>query len=1682
MSDQSIKLSALFEAAVEIESNEARREFIIRSCGDDATLRNELEVLLKAHHRAGSFLSSPLSANNETVAPASERGSVHHSVLQLIGQTVGGDLPRVVLASPPREVPGPIVRPASAEVPLGEIGARYRLDGEIARGGMGAILKGRDTDLGRDLAVKVLLDQHRDKPAVIQRFVEEAQIGGQLQHPGIVPVYELGQFPDKRPFFTMKLVKGETLSALLEKRRSPDADRARFLGIFEQVCQTMAYAHSRGVIHRDLKPSNVMVVAFGEVQVMDWGLAKVLSEGGVADEKRAFDNRTRTSIIQTIRSLGSDTPTSDAFGTAGSHTQMGSVMGTPAYMPPEQALGEIDRLDARSDVFGLGAILCEILTGEPAYTGETHTEVYRKAARARLEECFERLDQQTIDEELNQIVCDALQPEPENRIRDAGAFAERVGDYLASVETRMRQAELARVEANARAVEERKRRRVVIGLAASILVTLGVSGGGWLWVKQKDAELAKVEAAQRIEEMAERQQLVQQINGELATAQALAHLDEETVPTPESVDRAQAAVDRAQALLATGEVDDVTKQNLLAMATNVESIRNDFDLIASLDLALQKESDYLTRRANWERANHRRGNAVNAQGATQQITGDATTSDDTPDLFPLGNPSEPYEQAFAGWGLTLADEKQGESVNKLKALSPELQPIVFNSLDRWRNLLRAPRRIEEWQQLTWKPLQPVKLTSSLHDTFKELEDKSILAGGPTPWSAYELVFDTDVKEISALRLEAMLHDSLPNRGPGRSQNGAFRTELQVRYAPLSDVDEQHALTLGIGATDFQSLRRFAEHGHWHIMGGGGRPHVVVYPCIPPVKSDSGFRIWITSVERNRNYGSDSDARWGRVRFSTLDGNSELASRLKTTRQLSDLVSLADTSSWRKEMRSEIESDDILAAADRAAASQAAEQPSQDRIQLAEFLASRDNRQLIAHWPKGVEWHRLESVQLTSENGTELSQSEDGTINASGPNPRNETLTVTGTLPIERVSMVRLEVIDEHDVGSSDSKFGRDEHVFLNEVAFSVGTESQELFHPVKPHFVMGRSGEETHHSTELLNDAMDGFDSTTLALYDGAHANRVLLFALHPESTEGAESMRIQLRCGGIEGQNPRRFRLSVSDQIIPIAQIRLAARQLLERAVAHDPTDYRSRLALADMLNRQIPPDHNQALRHASAAVALRPEAAGGHAAILASLDVTTLIAEKAIKEMALVHAEKLRQIDPTHPEIDVLVEHLINHGHQLIKMKEHDAGEVVYRLALEFCSPNIVTYHNLIDKLVEDGRYRLAQEVVERSIEVESTDPRSLNWMGIIYRDQYNNEEAVNWFRKSTEVDPTYALGYRNWASRLTAMYRYDEAIGVLKKAIQSAPLDPQNYDDLGDILGSAAVQRPNDAIAAYRRATELAPHNGHYRLALALSLRGQRRVDEAIEVWEEAIERDPNDFSPWNNLSAFLAEEGRGKEAISVRRELVKLHPRERVGHRQLTRALHIRGQFDEADKAHQFWIEQIPGDPLGYVVYAAFLEDQGQRDRAIEMLQTAIHVDSRYGEAYYLLGELLEKEGRIDEAIGVYQRGIEVSPHYTWPYQPLARLLRRQGRFDEVIPLFQKAAREQPDNAMLLQDIAQAIAIDLKTTVDQVRWGVELAENAVEARPEWPYNYRALGLLHYRLGDFQEAIASFDAYLR
>ena len=268
-----------------LEQPEAKRDaFVVLECCGDRALEAQVRALLRADRGAEDvgLLEQGAELGQEqpegTVLSAIERLQGHAPRVKLPSESAGSQPAKTSMSA------SPLPTPAGPK-------GNYEIVGEVARGGMGVVLRGRDTDLGREVAVKVLHERLHGSESIVERFIEEAQIGGQLQHPGIVPVYELGLMADDRPYFTMKLVKGRTLASLLEDREEAGSNRRRLLDVFEATCQTVAYAHSRGVIHRDLKPANIMVGAFGEVQVVDWGLAKVLARGARNDKRKLFVRR-----------------------------------------------------------------------------------------------------------------------------------------------------------------------------------------------------------------------------------------------------------------------------------------------------------------------------------------------------------------------------------------------------------------------------------------------------------------------------------------------------------------------------------------------------------------------------------------------------------------------------------------------------------------------------------------------------------------------------------------------------------------------------------------------------------------------------------------------------------------------------------------------------------------------------------------------------------------------------------------------------------------------------------------------------------------------------------------------------------------------------------------------------------------------------------------------------------------------------------------------------------------------------------------------------------------------------------------------------------------------------------------------------------------------------------------------
>jgi serine/threonine-protein kinase len=301
---------------------------------------------------------------------------------------------------------------------LVEASNRYEIAEELGRGGMGVVYRARDLKLNRDVAVKLLRSEYADQPRIVAQFENEIRIMGSLQHPGIAHVYECGITNDERPFFVMKLIKGMTLHSLLNAHAANKQDRARLLNIFSSVCQALAYTHSQDVVHLDLKPANIMVGAFGEVHLMDWGLARSLAKP-TADASNA--------------SLGVPDNPVDPDNNL---THPNRVHGTLSYMAPEQARGE--QVNKRTDVFCLGAILCEILTGQPPYLGEERVDILDQAQRGALRPALCRLDE--CDREFAQVrlAKRCLQAAPEARPADATAVA---ADMAAYNETALERAE-----------------------------------------------------------------------------------------------------------------------------------------------------------------------------------------------------------------------------------------------------------------------------------------------------------------------------------------------------------------------------------------------------------------------------------------------------------------------------------------------------------------------------------------------------------------------------------------------------------------------------------------------------------------------------------------------------------------------------------------------------------------------------------------------------------------------------------------------------------------------------------------------------------------------------------------------------------------------------------------------------------------------------------------------------------------------------------------------------------------------------------------------------------------------------------------------------------------------------------------------------------------------------------------
>jgi serine/threonine-protein kinase len=441
--------------------------------------------------------------------------STRESLARIGDPDLGGTLAHIGSSSPQHRDEGGTETDRTATYSVGTAtsdGQRFRILRPHARGGLGAVFVAMDTELHREVALKQILDQHADDPVSRQRFLIEAEVTGGLEHPGIVPVYGLGTYGGGRPYYAMRFVRGDSLKEAIEQfhadqgvKKNPgrrSLELRKLLRRFLDVCNAIEYAHSRGVLHRDVKPGNVIVGRHGETLVVDWGLAKPL---GRAEPGSAAGER----MLMPSSASGS------------SETLPGSALGTPAYMSPEQARGDLDRLGPRSDVYSLGATLYCLLTGRPPVEGDDLGVLLQKVQRS----AFARPRQldPAIDPALEAVCLKAMALEPTERYSSCRALADDVERWMADEPVTAHRESLGR---RARRWANRNRTAVT---AAAVALVAGLAGlvaiaavqaraNGSLAVKNRELTQANVRVLKANAALETANAATARANGELKAA------------------------------------------------------------------------------------------------------------------------------------------------------------------------------------------------------------------------------------------------------------------------------------------------------------------------------------------------------------------------------------------------------------------------------------------------------------------------------------------------------------------------------------------------------------------------------------------------------------------------------------------------------------------------------------------------------------------------------------------------------------------------------------------------------------------------------------------------------------------------------------------------------------------------------------------------------------------------------------------------------------------------------------------------------------------------------------------------------------------------------------------------------------------------------------------------------------
>jgi serine/threonine-protein kinase len=1506
------RANEIFTAALEVPCAN-RQAFLEQTCGADSELRRQVEAMLSAHAQAGSFLDQPVAGEPLTtaeVAPSS---------------------------GPPLPATGSVVQALAG--PAVDLPRRYQMEEEIARGGMGAVLRGRDTELKREIAVKVLLETHAGCTEFVQRFVEEAQIAGQLQHPGVAPVYDVGTAMGKRPYFTMKLVKGQTLAALLGARgdkrpacrpvagQQPTSeplvatDRPRFLKIFEVVCQTLAYAHAHDVIHRDLKPANVMVGAFGEVQVMDWGLAKVLTS-----RDREGAEKDAGTIIATTRSDAADS----------GHTQTGTAMGTPAYMSPEQARGEVECIDERADVFGLGALLCEILTGQPPFPGKS-SEAMRKAKKGELADAFTRLDGCAADGELIALAKRCLAAEPEGRPRHAGAVAECMTLYLESVETRLRQAELERAQAQVRVAEERKRRRLTLALAASVLVTVLSAGGGYAWLEHQRA-LQQAATARKVDEALEQAAV---LRGRAAAAGKNLSLWAE----------AQAEVRRAEDLLAQGEADETLRRRVEVVQAEVQRGREETE---------QRARDAAAERQLLARLETIRGEF------SEHLNAERTEL--------------AYGEAFRVFGLDIDVLEPNEAGARLKA-RPGIADIAAG-LDEWWTTRRRLAMAGQQDHRKWKHVLKVARNAD-----------------PDPWRnrLRALIGSLPNQTIAALRKHAddtaalerqpaaslcLLARLLENAGELERSRAVLRAGWR-RFPGDYWINHQMARCSWVRGTFFrpEEAVRFltaavaARPGSARTIGCLGdalhdqgkldeaiacfRQAIALDPKLVPAHNDLGRSLCaqgkldeaIASYHQAiRLEPANARAHYGLGCVLSTQGKWDEAS--ESHRQA---VALAPT--W------------VYAHHDLGA--------------VLRKLGKLDEAigcygEALKFDPKYVEAHRSLGIALREQG--KLDEAIVCFRQAIEIDPKNSKVHNSLGRALFEQGKVKEAIASYRQAIALDPKYAL-AHNNLGGALNQQGKADEAIAYYRQAIQLDPREASAHHNLGTAL--AARGNVAEAIASYRQAikfdpknavtHENLGNALYRQGKLDEAIASLRQALKldpkdAGSVNNLGNALARQDKVDEAI--ASYRQAIKLAPKDPLAHNN--------LGGLLCDRKQ-DYRGAIDAFRQAISLDPKRAGAHCNL-----GSAFLALNELDEAVSSYRQAIR-LDPKYAKA--------YHGLGSALSKQGKVEEAIanYRQAIQLDPKDARGRYILGNALFNLDRLDEASACLRQAIRLDPKLAEAHHTFGRILLEQRKVDEAIASFHRAIELDPKGAHVFSDMSVALSRQGKVDDAIAACRRAIQLDPKLAKAYLNLGSAL--CDHKRDYDgAAAAFRQAIQLEPGNARAHYNLGNALRGKGALDEAIAAYRQAIKLDPKLVHAHSGLGLALTDRGLLDEAIAACKKVLELDPKHGRGHRNLGWAFYRKGKLDDAIACYRQAIKLDAKDAQAYTNLGLALRDLGLLDDAIVSFKKVIELDSKNVWAHRNLGWLLQRKGKIDEAIACYRQAIKLDPKDAWTHNSLADLER------------------------------------------------------------------------------------------